>query len=41
VACPVNALELVVDDPATAKKTYKVQGGKSITFGLVHEIASS
>ncbi|MGZ5562672.1 MAG: 4Fe-4S binding protein [Halobacteriota archaeon] len=31
VACPVNALELVVDEPATTKKTYKVQGGKSLT----------
>ncbi|HMK46649.1 MAG TPA: 4Fe-4S binding protein [Methanocella sp.] len=30
VACPVNALELTVANPATKKKTYNVLNGKAV-----------
>ncbi|MDD5419299.1 MAG: 4Fe-4S binding protein [Methanomicrobiaceae archaeon] len=38
VACPVDALELYTDNPATTEKIYKVKDGKAIILDFRAEL---
>ena len=40
VACPVDALELYTQDPATNEKIYHVQDGKSLVLDIKAELCA-
>ena len=40
VACPVGALELFTDDPATTEKIYRVKDGKALVLDFRAELCA-
>ncbi|KAF5034519.1 indolepyruvate ferredoxin oxidoreductase subunit alpha [Methanoculleus horonobensis] len=40
VACPVDALELYTEDPATKEKIYKVRDGKAVILDFNSELCA-